>query len=111
MNEEDSSLEPKTPRQESLVSDEKSNHNPFEWPTDEIAPTVESNVAEQNARSAHLAHWATFWIVTWAGTTIAGGLFGGALGLFGLNADPAVLLYGLVSVSYTHLTLPTTPYV
>ena len=54
----------------------------FEWPDDQqdLASPTDSDVKWN--RREHLLTWALFWFVTWTGTTIAGSLFGGLLGLF-----------------------------
>jgi len=61
----------------------------FEWPDDQPNMALPAADNVKWIRGEHVANWATFWVVTWTGTTVAGSLFGGALGLIGL-ANSAV---------------------
>ena len=115
MNEDDSILpnpEPKTSLQESIVgkpSEQQPNSNrfetqpitkqpssnAFEWPEDEEDSNAAKHLNPKFDRGEHLAYWALFWIATWGGTTVAGSLFGGALGLVGIMSDITAPLAGL----------------
>jgi len=98
MNEDNSKSEPElqTVIQESIAAEKQLMANTFEWPTDEKDSTHEEDFANRRNRQEHLASWAIFWIVTWTGTTVAGGLFGGALGLIGLAETIFAPLLGFV---------------
>ena len=67
----------------------------FEWPDDKQDLALSADPGDQWIRSEHLSVWVVFWCVTWTGTTIAGSLFGGVLGLVGIASDPAAPLFGL----------------
>jgi len=106
MNEDHSLPEPesKTLRQESLAK--QSISNTLEEP-DEKAPVAAADPAHQSNYRQHLGHWAIFWTLSWTGTTLAGGLFGGALGVFALSTDAIApfsgLLFGLAWAGGTGL--------
>ena len=93
---EDSSFQdanPETAIPESLATSDQSARNQSEWPPDEKEKTAENDAGQQN-RVVHLCSWASFWILTWAGTTLSGALFGGALGMLGIFDSPAIPILG-----------------
>lgn len=93
---EDSLTEPETEPKASPQESISKPTNPFdEWPEDKSDSTAEKDLYAPINRGEHLYSWALFWIVTWAGTTLAGGLFGGALGLVGVMHDITAPLSGL----------------
>lgn len=58
--------------------------------------TKEESIDDWNHRGHHLTNWATFWFLTWGGTTLAGGLFGGCIGMVNAINDLAAPLLGFV---------------
>ena len=96
MNEDDSfrKANPKTTIPESLSTSQQPGNSTFEWPSDEKDQTAQAHFAQQQNHSDHIWNWAVFWIVTWAGTTLSGALFGGALGMFGIFDNPAIPFMG-----------------
>ena len=67
----------------------------FEWSDDQQNLTLPVDSSEMWSQSEHLSAWVAFWCVTWAGTTFAGSLFGGVLGLVGIASSPAAPFFGL----------------
>ena len=68
----------------SITKQAPASQHAFEWPDDQQSVASPTAVNVKWIRGEHLASWATFWFATWTGTTIAGSLFGGAIGLIGL---------------------------
>jgi len=67
----------------------------FEWPDDKRNLALSADSIEKRTRSEHFSAWVAFWCMTWAGTTFAGSLFGGVLGLIGIASNPAAPFFGL----------------
>lgn len=86
---------PEPEKQSGIVQQKQTYRHPFEWPDDQqdAAPPIDSNLPW--AGGEHFSNWSAFWFITWLGTTIAGSLFGGALGMFGAMQDPMVPFAGL----------------
>ncbi|MDB2687110.1 hypothetical protein N9Y42_07840 [Mariniblastus sp.] len=68
----------------------------FDWPDDPLDLPPSVDFKSKNISHTHRLNWALFWLVAWSGTTAAGTLFGGMLGLYGAMQDPTALLSGLL---------------
>ena len=79
-----------------IAKQTQSSEHAFEWPDDQQDLASPKYPNAKWSRGEHLSNWAVFWLVTWTGTTIAGSLFGGMLGLIGLASDPTAPLFGLL---------------
>jgi len=69
--------------------------DPFDGIDKNSTPVKGLDLALPEDRFLHLFRWAVFWLVAWAGTALAGGLFGGMLFSIGLAEDALAPLYGL----------------
>jgi len=100
MNESDSTTEAelKTSFQESIAVNQPKTTatNPFEMRPEASPESTSPYVLQTQDRWEHLGSWALFWIVTWGGTTLAGGLFGGVIATTGITETFTAPLWGLL---------------
>ena len=98
MNQDDSIPEekPEAGIQDPSTTAEHHPLNAFEGLSDEKELSFEKNPPRKHELHEHLLCWLAFWCVTWGGTTLAGGCFGGTLGMIGILESPVAPLYALV---------------
>ena len=90
-------LEDREPENRPVIAKQTlTSKHAFEWPDDQLDLALPAGPDVKWIQGEHILTWALFWLITWTGTTIAGSLFGGVLGLFGLAYNPLAPLLGLL---------------